>query len=51
MRNYTVRVDGQFVGTINAETALYAAKVLAPNESYIEVTNTASGVVEEFDLG
>ena len=50
MPNYTVRVDGQFIGTVSADTAFEAAKLLAEGKDYVQVTQCGSGVVEEFDL-
>ena len=50
MLNYTVRIDGEFIGTVSAETAFKAAKLLAEGKDYIEVTQCNTGAVEEFNL-
>ena len=51
MSNYTVRIDGEFIATVKAESALEAAKLLADGQDYVEVTQTSTGAVEEFNLG
>lgn len=47
---YTVRVDGDFIGIVRAETALEASTLLAYGYDYIEVTQASSGIVTNFNF-